>query len=179
MSRVILFFDMPARRKTAQKPQAKTRAHLFALSTSRTRTTSEKLADLLTDSFGTITFFNVNLFLFLGWLLWNSGWIPALPVFDPYPFGMLTMVVSLEAIFLSIIVLISQNRAAKIADLREEMDLQVNIAAEQEVTQILRMIERIEKKLLVKESDAENIARMKEVLDLVDLEKNVVKELDR
>ena len=172
-------FDMPVRRKKTAKPVAKSRSHLFALSTSRTRSTSEKLADLLTDSFGTIGFFTLNAAVFFGWLVWNSGWIPALPVFDPYPFGMLTMVVSLEAIFLSVIVLISQNRAAKIADLREEVDLQVNIAAEQEVTQILRMIERIEKKLLVKEADAATITRMKEVLDLVDLEKKVVQELKR
>ncbi len=132
---------------------------------------------MLTDSFGTIAFFNVNAVLFLGWLLVNANIIPDFKAFDPYPFGMLTMIVSLEAIFLSIIVLISQNRAAKIADLREEIDLQVNVAAEQEITQILSMLEGIEKKLSVKELHVADLARMKEVLDLVSLEKKVVKEL--
>lgn len=140
---------------------------------------SERVADFLTDSFGTIAFFNVNLVLFALWIVANSNIIPGFTPFDPYPYGMLTMVVSLEAIFLSIIVLISQNRAAKIADLREELDFQVNVTAEQEITQILRMIERVEKKLLVKELDGKNLSRMKEMLDLVDLEKNVVKELER
>lgn len=138
---------------------------------------SERGADFLTDSFGTIAFFNINAVLFIGWLLVNANIIPGFTAFDPYPFGMLTMVVSLEAIFLSIIVLISQNRAAKIADLREEIDLQVNVAAEQEITQILSMLEGIEKKLSIKELHAADLARMKEVLDLVSLEKKVVKEL--
>lgn len=151
----------------------------FSASMNHRRSISERGADFLTDSFGTIAFFNINAMLFLGWLLVNANVIPNFVAFDPYPFGMLTMIVSLEAIFLSIIVLISQNRAAKIADLREEIDLQVNVAAEQEITQILSMLEGIEKKLSIKELHVADLARMKEVLDLVDLEKKVVKELGR
>lgn len=157
----------------------KRRTPVFSAEMNRKRSMSERVADFLTDSFGTIAFFNVNLVLFALWIFTNSNVIPGFTPFDPYPYGMLTMVVSLEAIFLSIIVLISQNRAAKIADLREELDFQVNVTAEQEITQILRMIERVEKKLLVKELDGKNLSQMKEMLDLVDLEKNVVKELER
>ncbi len=157
----------------------KRRTPVFSAEMNRKRSVSERIADFLTDSFGTIAFFNVNAVLFLAWIFVNSSVIPGFIPFDPYPYGMLTMVVSLEAIFLSIIVLISQNRAAKIADLREELDFQVNVTAEQEITQILRMIERVEKKLLVREKDPAEVARMREVLDLVDLEKNVVKELER
>ncbi len=145
----------------------------------RNRSSSERIADFLTDSFGTIAFFNVNAVMFVGWILVNANIIPGFAAFDPYPFGMLTMVVSLEAIFLSIIVLISQNRAAKIADLREEVDFQVNVTAEQEITQILSMMERVEKKLSVKELNGSDLKRMKEVLDLVALEKNVERELER
>ena len=152
-------------------------ANLFSFSTRKKTTPAERIADWLTDSFGTIAFFNWNVTLFIGWLIWNCGYFK-LPIFDPYPYGMLTMVVSLEAIFLSIIVLISQNRAAKIADLREEVDLQVNIAAEQEVTQMLKMLERIEKKLAVKELNQADLSHMKEVLDLVKLEKKVLKDLE-
>jgi uncharacterized membrane protein len=143
------------------------------------RSSSERLADYLTNAFGTIGFFLGNAFFFLAWIGWNSGVIPGIAMFDPYPYGMLTMVVSLEAIFLSIFVLISQNRASKIADLREEMDLRINIEAEKEITQVLRMLERIEKKLLVKEQDLTQLTRMKEMLDLEDLEQKVIKDLAR
>jgi uncharacterized membrane protein len=168
---------MATRRKPARS--TKTRPQVFSSGMRKTRSMSARMADWLTDSFGTLGFFLLNAMLFLVWILWNIGIIPELVVFDPYPFGMLTMVVSLEAIFLSIIVLISQNRAAKIADLREEVDLQVNLAAEEEITQMLTMLESIEKKLSVKELHRKDLARMKEVLDLVDLEKKVVKELDQ
>ncbi len=171
---------MPQRRRERTTVRGvKRRMPVFSAEMNRKRSVSERIADFLTDSFGTIAFFNVNAVLFLAWILVNSNLISGFTPFDPYPYGMLTMVVSLEAIFLSIIVLISQNRAAKIADLREELDFQVNVTAEQEITQILRMIERVEKKLLVKEKDPAEVERMKEVLDLVGLEKNVVKELER
>ncbi len=134
---------------------------------------------MLTDSFGTIAFFSLNATGFLLWILWNIDTGFGLPVFDPYPFGMLTMVVSLEAIFLSVIVLMSQNRASKIADLREEVDLQVNLESEREITQVLKMLERIEKKLSVREMNGKDLACMEKALDLVALEKKVVKELKR
>ncbi len=167
------------RRERTTVRGVKRRTPVFSAEMNRKRSMSERVADFLTDSFGTIAFFNINAVLFLAWVVVNSNVIHGFTPFDPYPYGMLTMVVSLEAIFLSIIVLISQNRAAKIADLREELDFQVNVTAEQEITQILRMIERVEKKLLVKEKDPAEVERMEEVLDLVDLEKNVVKELQR
>jgi len=139
---------------------------------------TERFADELTNRFGTIMFFLLNALVFVFWIGWNSGKISGLYIFDPYPFGMLTMVVSLEAIFLSVIVLISQNRASKIADLREEVNLQVTIEAEKEVTQMLKMLESIEKKLSVKERNTNDLSRMKEALDLVDLEKKVAKRLE-
>jgi uncharacterized membrane protein len=168
---------MVQRRKGSGSMKGKMR--VFSTDARRKRSASEQLADLLTDSFGTIAFFVLNATFFFGWILWNIDIGLNLPVFDPYPFGMLTMVVSLEAIFLSVIVLISQNRAAKIADLREEVDLQINIESEKEITQMLKMLEGIEKKLSVKELNGADLKRMKKVLDLVDLEKKVVKELER
>lgn len=170
---------MASRRSGKSKNKTPQLVKTFAAHMNRRRSPSERVADFLTDSFGTIRFFLLNAGIFAGWIVWNSRVMDFLPVFDPYPFGMLTMVVSLEAIFLSVIVLISQNRAAKIADIREEIDLQVNVAAEQEITLMLRMLERIEKKLAVKESNSTRLAKMEEILDLVDLEKKVVKELER
>ena len=111
------------RRKAIQSFKAKLNAR---------RTATEKLADWLTTSFGTITFFTVNAVFFFIWIAFNTV--------DPYPFNFLTMVVSLEAIFLAIIVLISQNREARITELREEVELYVNTQAESEITKMLHLV---------------------------------------
>ena len=104
---------------------------------------AEKLADKLTTAFGSMPFLLVNCVWFAIWIALNVGLIPGIPIFDPFPFGFLTMIVSLEAIILAIIVLISQNRAARIADLREEVALQVEEISEQEVTKILELIVKL------------------------------------
>lgn len=102
-----------------------------------------RFADLLTSSFGSFAFFSGNALFFAIWILVNIGAVPGLPVFDPYPFTFLTMVVSLEAIFLSIIVLMSQNRQSFISTLREELDMQVNLWSEQEITKVLELQKRL------------------------------------
>jgi uncharacterized membrane protein len=104
------------------------------------RTLPERIADLLTAKFGSMLFLVLNIIWFAIWIIINVGIIPGIEPFDPFPFGFLTMIVSLEAIALAIIVLISQNRAAKIADLREEMDLQVDIITELEITKLLELV---------------------------------------
>src|SRR5258706_16450649 len=93
----------------------------FEVKANAKRTFAEKLADTMTARFGSMTFLAINAIWFGSWIVINTGLIPFVTLFDPFPFGLLTMVVSLEAIFLAIIVLISQNRAAKIDDLREEV----------------------------------------------------------
>jgi uncharacterized membrane protein len=83
---------------------------------------------------------------FVVWIVINVGLVPGIEPFDPFPFGFLTMVVSLEAIALAIIVLMSQNRAAKIADLREEVDLEIDRMAEAELTKLLQIVSRLAEK---------------------------------
>jgi uncharacterized membrane protein len=78
----------------------------------------------------------------------NLGWFGLKP-FDPYPFGLLTMIVSLEAIFLSTFVLISQNRMQAAADERADLDLQINLLAEHEVTRLIKLVDAIASKLEV------------------------------
>lgn len=107
------------------------------------RTWPEITADWLANSFGTVIFLCLNATLFAAWLLLNSGIIETVAPFDPFPFNLLTTVVSLEAIFLSIIVLISQNRASRLDELRQEIDLQVDTIAEQEITKIMEMLKKI------------------------------------
>ena len=104
----------------------------------------ERIADRLTGFAGSPLFLLLHAVWFAAWIGWNSLYIGArlfgLPTFDPFPFGLLTMVVSLEAIFLSIFVLLSQRRESSIADLREELNLQVNLRIEEEVTKTLQLV---------------------------------------
>mgnify|MGYP002076619498 CR=1 FL=1 len=123
-------------------PKNRTRSEVYQSYKARAdskRTKSAQVADWLTSQFGTVWFLALNAAWFFLWIVWNVGWL-GLPPFDPYPFGFLTMVVSLEAIFLAIIVLISQNRAAHIADIREEMELQISVLNEAETTKLMSLL---------------------------------------
>lgn len=132
------------------------------------RSFAEKVADYMTKIFGSIGFFSINLLIFAWWITANIGWIPGVKIFDPFPFGLLTMAVSLEAIFLAIIVLISQNRAGKIADLREEIDLHIDIIGEQETTKVLELLNKICKKEGI---DLSRDRALREMLRPIDMEK--------
>ena len=95
----------------------------------RRKTAQDRLADALTRFSGNMWFVYVHVAWFAWWIAENNGWIPG-RVFDPFPFGLLTLIVSLEAIFLATFVLISQNRAAAVADMRADLDLQIDLLAE-------------------------------------------------
>lgn len=111
------------------------------------RTLSERIGDRLVSLAGTGAFALVHGVWFVLWIVINLGWMDGVPAFDPYPFSLLTMVVSLEAIFITIGVLISQNRMARQADRRAHLDLQINLLAEQESTATLRLLGRIAERL--------------------------------
>jgi uncharacterized membrane protein len=114
-----------------------------------------KIADWLTSAFGSITFLVFNIVLFISWITINTGGVSQIPIFDPFPFILLTMIVSLEAIVLSIIVLMSQNKQSQISTLREELDMQVNLISEREITMMLKTLKKIAEKLDVKIDDDE------------------------
>lgn len=144
------------------------------------RRLAARLADYMTSGFGSMTFLLANCIWFAGWIVVNLGLIPGLPVFDPFPFGLLTMVVSLEAIILAIIVLISQNRAARIADLREEIALQVEEISEHEITKLLELVVQLLEKQGADLSQDEELRSMLEPTDTEKiaevLEKEVLEE---
>ena len=125
-----------------------------------------KFADSLTRAFGTVWFLVVNAMFFIVWILVNTGVWPLVPAFDPFPFIFLTMFVSLEAIVLSVVVLISQNRASDIADMREELDFEINVRAEEEVTRILVMLDEIHDHLGLDPLDDDELAEMKQRIDV-------------
>lgn len=106
---------------------------------SQNQTRMQLMADWLTTFASSSSFFFFHVLAFAAWLIWNSGFT-GLPRFDPFPYGLLTMIVSLEAIFLSIFVLMSQSRESKIGELREELTLQVNLKIEEEVTKTLHLV---------------------------------------
>ena len=103
------------------------------------RSPIERIADWMTRWSGSTNFLITHLIWFVVWMVLNTGILPWQP-FDPFPFGLLTMIVSLEAIFLSIFVLMTQNRESYIAELREELSLQVSLRMEAEVTKTLQLV---------------------------------------
>jgi uncharacterized membrane protein len=111
-----------------------------------TRTLQQRIADAITRVSGSLGFVLFHVVWFAAWVLANVG-LFGLPAFDPFPFGLLTTIVSLEAIFLSTFVLVSQNRQAAIADRRAQLDLQINLLAEHEVTRLLQLQEAIARRL--------------------------------
>jgi len=104
---------------------------------------TERIAGVVTRAAGTATFAIVHVIWFAGWIVINGGFASQVKPFDPFPFSLLTMIVSLEAILLSIWILISQNQMSRQAERREYLDLQINLLAEQESTSTLRVVNRI------------------------------------
>ena len=111
---------------------------------------------------------------FLAWIVLNTGNV-GVKAFDPYPYGLLTMIVSLEAIFLSAFVLISQNRLSEEADRRADLDLHIGLLNEAEMTFALKMLRSIQKKL---EIDVEDETALSD-LEMVTNPEDVLGEIAR
>jgi uncharacterized membrane protein len=123
----------------------------------------DKVADSVAAFYGSMTFVLLHIFIYSTWILINLRLLPLIPAFDPYPFMLLSMVVSLEAIFLSTFVLMKQNRMSKRADSRAHLDLQINLLAEKEMTMVLQMLQHIGAKVGVRDRKLE-----RELADLTD-----------
>lgn len=130
------------------------------------KSVTDRIADFFTEAFGTVAFLLLNILFFLFWFSANFNMIAGIAPFDPPPFNLLTMVVSLEAIFLAIIVLMSQNRAGKIADIRQKMDFEIDVVSEQEITKIVQLLEKLHRHVGVRLEDVKEIHRMEEAVDL-------------
>lgn len=103
----------------------------------------DQLADAITNFCGKMSFVYIHITWFGLWILINIGAFFIVDKFDPFPFGLLTLIVSLEAIFLATFVMISQNRTARQADLRAQLDYETDVKAEQEIEQILALLQEI------------------------------------
>lgn len=109
----------------------------------RSRTAADRLADVIGGFSGSLKFVLLHICFYSAWMLVNLGWISGIRKFDPYPFMLLSTIVSLEAIFLSTFVLMKQNRMSRREDLRNHLDLQINMLAEREMTLVLQMLQKI------------------------------------
>ena len=121
----------------------------------------KKIASSIAQFSGTVAFILVHIILFSSWMIFNSLFLK----FDPYPFTFLTMAVSLESIFLSTFVMISQNALTVQTERRHKLDLQINLLAEQENTALLRIIGKIARHLGL---DAESLKEIEAYIDDVD-----------
>lgn len=134
----------------------------------KNRTLSQRIADAIARVAGSMSFAYFNLLFFAIWIGLNVGVVPV-KAFDPFPFGMLTTIVSLEAIFLSIFVLVAQNRMQALSDRRSELGVQVSLLTEYEVTRILRLVDRLAEKLDVEECADPELAALEKDVDAAEL----------
>jgi uncharacterized membrane protein len=127
---------------------------------------SDRVADRITAFCSSVYFVFFHVAWFGLWVAVNLGIFSVIGVhaFDPFPFGLLTMIVSLEAIFLSTFVLISQNRLSDIADRRSDLDVQVDLVAEYEITKVLRLVDAIADHLGVKEGLDPELEELEEII---------------
>jgi uncharacterized membrane protein len=107
------------------------------------RTSTERASDAIVKFIGSMTFLLLHALLVAAWSMVNLNLIPRLRPFDPFPFGILALLVSSESVFLTIFVLISQNRMARQAERRSHLGLQVSMLAEQEITTMLQMQQKL------------------------------------
>lgn len=179
---------MPDRRSPSRQPSPERRQRTVgtnravrALKTrqadkrSRLETASDRLTRVASSGY----FLAAHVGWFAAWILWNTGLLPGIEPFDPFPFGLLTMMVSLEAIFLSIFVLMAQRRESGIAELREEITLQVLMRAEEEVTKTLQLVAGLYPRLGHKLAEDPELAEMMKPLDADAIERLLMSQIER
>lgn len=159
-----------------EEPQRKILRSIKAKADAK-RTNMERMADWMTSRFGSLTFLLANALFFAFWIFINTNQIKRISPFDPFPFNLLTTFVSLEAIFLAIFVLISQNRNSKVDDLREETHLQINLIAEKEITKLMKMMAIVLERQGVDLSQDPELKKLLKPISEEEIEKKLEKEI--
>ena len=154
-------------------PAAKNIAAIIAIEHDalKARTLGERLGDAVAGAAGRLWFILLHAAVIGFWMAANSGGILGLGVFDPFPYPVLALVLSIEATFLSLFILMSQNRAGRQAESRAHLDLQINLLAEQEATKMLQMLQALCRKHGLPEAldaEANELARPTEPQDLLE-----------
>ena len=140
------------------------------------RSRIEVIADGLTRAAASTPFLVFHVVWFAAWIVINVGLVGIKP-FDPFPFGLLTLVVSLEAIFLSIFVLMAQSRESTVEELREEVSLQVVLRMEEEVTKTLQLVAGLYSRLGHSVGNDEDLREMLGPLDADKIEQDLVTQI--
>ena len=145
------------------------------------RQKTDIIADEISAFVGSMRFVYIHVIWFGIWIAWNVPWLlPTAWHFDPYPFTFLTFVVSLEAIFLSTFILISQNHEELLARRRNHLDLQINLLSEQENSQMLKMLASIESRLEIQHDETEETLQQRvEPEKLVSQIENVIEHVKK
>jgi uncharacterized membrane protein len=136
------------------------------------RTAEEKVVDAITSFAGSTWFVYLHAIIVVIWFAANTGHLGIRP-WDPYPFVMLAMAASVEAIFVSTFVLIGQNRQSAEADRRADLDLQINLLAEHEVTRLITLTEAIAEKLGI-DVQIPDLAEIKRDIDPQGVERQII-----
>lgn len=142
------------------------------------RSQAERIIDRITGFCGRLSFVYLHLGWFTGWIGWNLL-VPKVFRFDPYPFEFLTFTVSLEAILLSTVIMISQNRQGRIDERRNHLELQINLLSEQENTKMLWLLERIAEKIGADISGDPNVKVLEEATHPEQLLKQIDRSMNR
>jgi uncharacterized membrane protein len=131
-----------------------------------TKSNVDKFAVFLINILGSITFLLICMLIFALWICWNLNFFHPLKPFDPFPFPILEMAVSLFAIILSVSVLINQNRQGRMDKIQQQVEFEVNVRAEGEVTRILNMVHEIHQKLGINTKADKELEEMKAPTDI-------------
>jgi uncharacterized membrane protein len=144
----------------------------------RERGWQERISDSITAVAGSLAFVLAHIALFGAWAAWNTLAPPHLR-FDPYPYGLLTFIVSLEGVLVAAFVLITQNRMSRQSDARDHLNLQVDLLAEQELTMLLRMMRRVSEHVGVPPDtgDAQDAAKLAEHTNVHELMRTIEREV--
>ena len=127
------------------------------------RSRADRVADFISGFCGTMAYVTFHAVWFTVWILWNT--VLSSHPFDPFPFPFLTLVVSLEAIFLTTFILISGNRKARVDERRNHLDLQIDLLSEQENTKMLTLLKGIANKLGVGAKRDPSLAVLEQATD--------------
>jgi uncharacterized membrane protein len=138
----------------------------------------ERFGDAISRAIGTVRFVALHTAAMLAWIGWNLA-APRAARFDPFPFGLLTFIVSLEGVLIATFVLIAQNRMSRQSDERDHLTLQIDLLAEQEMTLMLKMLRRISERLGLPAEDADEARAQKltEQTNVYDLVRTIRREL--
>ena len=157
---------MAKQKKTVQQQQSQS----LKSSLEFTKTWGDKFGVIVASVLGSITFLIVCILLFVLWIGYNLN---STKPFDPFPFPILEMSVSIFAVILSVSVLINQNRQGRMDKISQQVEFEVNVQAENEITKMLVMLHDIQHKLGIADTTDKELEEMKEMTDVKEIHKNI------